>query len=698
MKRITLLTLFSLVFTLTSLAATNTILESKSISCHGMADGELTFSASDPAAAASYKYMWYHGAGTDSLLTNYSDSKSCPVAKMLSAGTYHLIVTLADSTILDSTYTLKQPDAISIDPVSVTHCSHWGANLTDCNGAISFTVSGGISPYSYTVYDSIYQITYANKSNLTNLASGNYDISVTDASGCTYDTVIEIKNNASGGLGLPQGIQYICYRSSGGNSISLQLDDIYPETVMWEEDVENQETALAYVLTKEASEATSGYDGNDVIRTYQTKWKTISVYDSITDTKHDSVIYWVDTFLRYMAVIDKNDGSGSQIVLSATKNLYSKNPPSAIFLTSGLALDSLIAEDAARFGKDVWERIPSTKGSTGSKTAMEPGLHKVRYWDSNGNGGRSSWTIIAAESPVTLNVTETKTNKCFHDTIAAITATAQGSWQEYPSAKHDIALSLSAVAGTGASMAKVISPGSSNGNGLNTNSWSNLPAGIYTVNASISSPTGTAGSCTCSRQQSIEITQPDSLYIVFTNSKKASCPNKSDAFVTADVVNAQGNVTYSWSNGSTTNSAVDIMMGKYTLTATDQNGCTATDSISLGVSRKNCIYNIVTPNGDGCNDLFDLTDFCMGFKMKCNIFDNNGRKVATLDENNSTWDPREDTYAPPTGQTSNYTAFIRLINTDGKRIADLAETFSVIYADYPNLSTTPCSESESQWF
>lgn len=678
------------------MAVTNTLVETKSVSCNGKADGELAFSASDPAAASTYKYMWYVGTGTDSLLSNYSDGNSRPVAKLLTAGTYHLIATLGDSTIFDSTYTLKQPDPIKLTPLTVTPCSHWGANLNDCNGAIKFTVTGGTSPYAYTVFDSIYQKTYTNQNNLTKLAAGNYDIAIVDAYGCAFDTVINVMNNADGELSLPSGIQYICYRSSGNNSVSLQIDDVYSESVLWEEDVENQDSAIAYVLTKSQSEATSGYDANDIIHTYKTRWKTISVYDSITATSHDSVIYWVDTFIRYMAVIDKNDGSGPEIVLSASKGLYSNNPPTAAFIQS-YTIDSLTAEDATKMGRTIMKLI-TTKQSLGSKTAMEPGLHTVRYWDSNGKGGRSSWTVIAAESPVTLNVTETKMNRCYHDTIAAIAATAQGSWQEYPSAQHDFMITLAAVAGTGASLKKVNSPGSSNGNGWNTNSWSNLPAGTYTVTATIGSPVGSAGSCTCSRSESIEISQPDSLYIVFTNAKKATCPNKSDAYISAEVANAQGNVTYQWSNGSTSASATDIMMGSYTLTATDQNGCSATDSISLGVSRKNCIYNIVTPNGDGCNDLFDLTDFCAGFIMKCNIFDNNGRKVATLDENNPTWDPREDTYMPATGQTSNYTAFIRLINLDGKRIADLAETFSVIYADFPNLTSSPCSESESQWF
>jgi gliding motility-associated-like protein len=107
----------------------------------------------------------------------------------------------------------------------------------------------------------------------------------------------------------------------------------------------------------------------------------------------------------------------------------------------------------------------------------------------------------------------------------------------------------------------------------------------------------------------------------------------------------------------------------------------ATDSTSVDASRRQCLYNIVTPNGDGKNDYFDLTDFANGQNMhvQCNIFDNNGRLVGQLNDENLKWDPLTDGYRPPTGQPSTYTAFIRLYTSSGQTIAELGESFSVIY-------------------
>ena len=138
----------------------------------------------------------------------------------------------------------------------------------------------------------------------------------------------------------------------------------------------------------------------------------------------------------------------------------------------------------------------------------------------------------------------------------------------------------------------------------------------------------------------------------------------------------------------------NLRVGLYALTVTDANNCTVSDtavvkrdesSETAKDNSQDCIYNIVTPNGDGLNDVFDLTDISCGFKMKCNIFDVNGRKVGTVikeDIDNYSgqyaWDPLKDSLQPVTGQTSTYTAFIHLYN-DGGTVADYAQSFSVIY-------------------
>ena len=70
------------------------------------------------------------------------------------------------------------PSAISEAPTAavatVTDCSSFGAS----DGAIDATVSGGASPYTYAWSNG------ASTEDVTNLASGTYNLTVTDANGC----------------------------------------------------------------------------------------------------------------------------------------------------------------------------------------------------------------------------------------------------------------------------------------------------------------------------------------------------------------------------------------------------------------------------------------------------------------------------------------------------------------------------------
>ena len=64
--------------------------------------------------------------------------------------------------------------------------------------------------------------------------------------------------------------------------------------------------------------------------------------------------------------------------------------------------------------------------------------------------------------------------------------------------------------------------------------------------------------------------------------------------------------------------------------------------------------------------------------MEAKIFNEAGNLVATLDETAPKWDP-SDQKAAPTGPTSTYTAFVKLMR-DGETIAEFGESFSVIFS------------------
>ncbi|MBI2268826.1 MAG: SprB repeat-containing protein [Bacteroidetes bacterium] len=102
--------------------------------------------------------------------------------------------------------------------------------------------------------------------------------------------------------------------------------------------------------------------------------------------------------------------------------------------------------------------------------------------------------------------------------------------------------------------------------GGNTQTISNLTAGVYTV--TISDNTGALSSKT------ITITEPPLLSITLTPTDLA-CYNNSNGQVISSVQGGTPAYTYSWNNGSTTGSITGLSEGNYELTVTDANGCSA---------------------------------------------------------------------------------------------------------------------------
>lgn len=131
----------------------------------------------------------------------------------------------------------------------------------------------------------------------------------------------------------------------------------------------------------------------------------------------------------------------------------------------------------------------------------------------------------------------------------------------------------------------------------------------------------------------------------------AMCP-ASGPIVLMDYMNASdGNATWLWNTGETTNSILAKQPGVYWSTVT-VGTCSATDSVEV---RKDCYMdmpNIFTPNGDGLNDYFfprqELTSSLAAFKMV--IFNRWGEKVfETSSINGRGWDGKYNGKDQPQG-------------------------------------------------
>ncbi|MBS1650413.1 MAG: gliding motility-associated C-terminal domain-containing protein [Bacteroidetes bacterium] len=154
-------------------------------------------------------------------------------------------------------------------------------------------------------------------------------------------------------------------------------------------------------------------------------------------------------------------------------------------------------------------------------------------------------------------------------------------------------------------------------------------SGTYTVNVEVS-----VGSCTNSANNTLTVNALPSVSL--TSYSVSVCQNSPAGLVVANPI--AGNV-YSWSYnnqsvGSGTSYSVNSVSpsnaGTYTVTVTDRNGC-ANRTIGI-IDAQACqtyVPQIFTPNGDGKNDVFLITNIEYFPNNKLNIFNRWGNLVYT---------------------------------------------------------------------
>ncbi len=148
----------------------------------------------------TYTYLWNDAlASTTPTLTN------------IQAGSYTVIIT--DSLSCDSTVTVEVfgPEELVIDSIGIQDL----ACFNDSSGQASLFLSGGIIPYSYN-----WGANANNQSNATaiNLASAVYNPIITDAKGCTVDTIISISEPSQLLLSIDDITSLLCYADSNGTA------------------------------------------------------------------------------------------------------------------------------------------------------------------------------------------------------------------------------------------------------------------------------------------------------------------------------------------------------------------------------------------------------------------------------------------------------------------------------------------------
>ena len=580
------------------------------------------------------------GAANTSILQN-------PTHTFSSVGTY--TVTLV------SHGPCNAPDSIKI-PVSIMSINATGhASCTgNSNGSATVNVSGGAGTYSYLWTNG------QTNSTATGLNSGNYSVTITDASGCTKTGTVSIVS-ASQPTVTATSTQAGC-TVANGTATANASGGTGPYTYSWSPSGGSASTANNLnvgTYTVIATDA-NGCTNTNTVNITTTGAPTVTVTTTPTGC----------TVANGTATANASGGSGTYTYLWSPSG---GNASTANNLSTGIY--SVVVTDANGCSAVTTVSVSQT-GNVPSTTAATTNTVSC-FGGSNGSatatpsGGTPGYTYIWNTTPVqntqtasnlssgTYSVVVTDVNGCTATSIVAITQAAS------ITLTANLTNSISCNGNSNGSSSAIASGGTPS----YTYSWNTSPiqntqiatglsAGNY--NVTVTDANG------CTKFTSVTITQPQALSIS-TTPTNVTCNGGSNGSATVGVTNGTSPYTYIWNTAPAqhTQTATGLSSGTYSITITDANGCTK-QSIVL-ISQPPPITLFVSGNDT----------ICKGYKATLTATVNGGTPVYTY-----TWNPVSQNgssiVVTPT-TSSNYSVEV----TDANGCTSLIQTLNVLVLSTP---------------
>ncbi|MCB9197326.1 MAG: gliding motility-associated C-terminal domain-containing protein [Flavobacteriales bacterium] len=187
--------------------------------CFGACDGEISL-GNTQGGTGTYAYSIDNGTSTQSSGTFIN----------VCSDVYDLVVSDQNGCQSNMTLTLNEPTALTLN-ISIDSASCFGT----ADGEVTATVTGGTPTYSYNWNG----LALSNQFQATGVAAGNYDLVITDANGCTIDTLnYEVGQPVAVNVGTISSVNPTCFGLSNGsltvasasNIISYSIDGINYQT------------------------------------------------------------------------------------------------------------------------------------------------------------------------------------------------------------------------------------------------------------------------------------------------------------------------------------------------------------------------------------------------------------------------------------------------------------------------------------
>ena len=540
-------------------AATTSV--STVITCNG-ANGKV--SVSPTGGSSPYTYSWNTSATSQTA--------------NVSAGTYTVTVTDNNGCATNTTITITEPAAITINPANVTDAS-CGAS----NGSATTTATGGTGGLTYSWSNGFSGMA------VSGLFAGNYTLTVTDQNGCNNSITANINNSGGPTITSVTAVDALCSNSTGSASVTAS-GGTGTLTYSWSNGLTSLTSQISNLAAGTYSVTVSDQNGCNTISTI-----TITA-PSVISTPTFTTISPGCSASNGTATVNTTGGTGALTYSWSNGDIGN----TAINLSAGTYTVTVTDQNGCNISQSVninnnpmpnitaitAVNVLCNGNNTGSAVASANGTGTLIYSWSNGVSGAT----VSGLTANTYTVTVSDQNGC--QALSNVTITE-------PSALTSptfISTNANCGSSTGSATASV-SGGTLNytfawSNGENGSIASALTAGTYTLTVT------DANGCIITSTVTINNNGAPSITSISPTNILCKGINSGAATVTAS--GGTGMLTFSWSNGSTGATASGLTANTYTVTVTDQNNCSITSVTNITEPATSVSITSITSSNTNC--------------------------------------------------------------------------------------------------
>ncbi len=397
------------------------------------------------------------------------------------------------------------------------------------------------------------------------LTAGSYSVLVTDANACTTSIIVQVTNNCNCTIVVSVGTTNATCGDASGTATANPAGGTAPYTFQWSNSAVGQ--VISGLVPGTYFVTVSDGSGCSTVGS-QTVGDSGSINAQATGTD--------------LTCNGDNSGSATATNTGVTYNWSNGGTTATInglpagnytvTVASGTCTDMTtvtINEPAALVANIIAvDDECSQNGGTANGTAFG-GVQPYTYlWD---NG--STMQSIGGLTSGSYTVTVTDANGCTSVDTEAVVSAANGpvlsSTQTNVtcSGANDGAVDLTVNGGT--------APFVYSWNGLNVEDVSGLAPGSYTC--VVTDANG------CVAVTTVQISEPAPMTLTFTTTPSTG----TDGTASVNVFGGNPPYNYTWSSGDTTQVAIDLAPGTYTVIVEDANGCITQGSVTVGMTTSN---------------------------------------------------------------------------------------------------------------